>query len=31
VAVIALGGVVNGAFQDTQSGICDETPTATGC
>lgn len=30
VAVAALGGVVNGAFQDTTTGIC--TPTGvTGC
>ncbi len=31
VAVIALGGVVKGAFEDTESGICDENASATGC
>jgi len=33
VAVLALGGVVKGAFTDTKSGICDaETETTqTGC
>jgi pilus assembly protein Flp/PilA len=31
VAVVALGGVVKGAFEDTESGICTENPDATGC
>lgn len=30
-AVFALGDVVNGAFTDTESGICDNAADTTGC